>query len=103
MTSLDDREKAQENKHAHDEEMRFKARARAAKLFGKWVAEKIGVPPDAYAVEHIGLVTGGKFPDDLIKKASNDAKAKGKDLSDDLLAEKLTRCLSEAKEQLHNG
>jgi hypothetical protein len=103
MTSLDDREKAQENKHAHEEELRFKARARAAKLFGRWVAEKIGLPPDAYASEFIGLVTSGKFPDDLIKKAANDAKAKGADLSEDLLGEKLTRCLSEAKEQLHNG
>jgi hypothetical protein len=100
MTSLDDRKKAQEDKHAHEEEFRFKTRARAAKLFGQWVAEKIGVPADAYAPELIGLVTAGKFPEDLIKKASNDAKAKGKDLSDDLLNEKLSRCLTEAKDQL---
>lgn len=100
MTTLDDRKKAQEDKYAHDEELRFKMRARGAKLFGQWVAEKIGIAPDAYASELVGLTTSGKSSEDLVKKASADAKAKGKDLSNDLLHEKLNRCMAEAKDQL---
>jgi hypothetical protein len=100
MTTFDERKQAQENKFAHDEELRFKARARGAKLFGAWVGEKIGVPPEGYAAELVNLVTAGKDDAALITKAGADAKAKGQDLSKDLLAEKLNRCLAEAKDEV---
>ena len=42
MTSMDDRQKGFERKFAFDEELRFKATARRNKLFGLWIAEKLG-------------------------------------------------------------
>ena len=46
MTTFDKREEGFERKFALDEELRFKAEARRNKLFGLWVAEKLGMPPD---------------------------------------------------------
>ena len=42
MTSFDERDKAFENKFAHDEEITFKINARAARLAGLWAAAKLG-------------------------------------------------------------
>ncbi|PPQ39167.1 hypothetical protein SAMN06265338_105199 [Rhodoblastus acidophilus] len=42
MSTFDKREDAYENKFAHDEELQFKALARAHKLLGLWAAEKLG-------------------------------------------------------------
>ncbi|MBJ6370720.1 DUF1476 domain-containing protein [Sedimentitalea arenosa] len=46
MTTFDNREKAFENKYAHDEEMTFKAVARRNKLTGLWAAELMGKTGD---------------------------------------------------------
>ena len=43
MSTFDKREEGFENKFAHDEELRFKARARRNKLVGLWAAEKLGI------------------------------------------------------------
>ncbi|NBO19216.1 MAG: DUF1476 family protein, partial [Proteobacteria bacterium] len=42
MTTFDDRDKAFENKFAHDEELKFKIHARAVKLLGLWAAGLLG-------------------------------------------------------------
>jgi hypothetical protein len=42
MTTFDEREHAFEEKHFHDEELRFKAKARRDKRLGLWAAEKLG-------------------------------------------------------------
>ena len=52
MTAFDDRRNAFEKQFAHDEDLRFKATARRNKLFGLWVAERLGKSGDeaeAYA------------------------------------------------------
>jgi hypothetical protein len=50
MSGMSDREKAFENKFAHDQELRFKAEARRNKLVGLWAAGLLGkADPDAYA------------------------------------------------------
>ena len=43
MNSMDDRKSAFENKFAHDQELAFRVEARACKLFGLWLAEKMGL------------------------------------------------------------
>ncbi len=101
MTSFDDREKAQENRHAYDQESLFKARAKAARLFGQWCAEHIGLEePAAYAAELVSLAASGKEGPELVKKALADAEARAKTLQPELLAEKYERCLQEAKEAI---
>jgi hypothetical protein len=42
MTSFDRREEAFEAKFAHDQELTFKARARALRMLGLWAAGKRG-------------------------------------------------------------
>ena len=43
MTSFDDRKKGEENKYAHQEELKFKTRVKGMKAFAKWCAEKMGI------------------------------------------------------------
>jgi len=53
MTTFDTRDKAFENKYAHDEEMAFKVRARAHKLLGLWAASLMSMSEkDAEAYAH---------------------------------------------------
>ena len=42
MTTFDERENAFEEKYAHDEELKFKAKVRRNRLLGLWAAEKLG-------------------------------------------------------------
>jgi hypothetical protein len=54
MSTFDKREEGFELKFAHEEEVRFKARARCNKMLGLWAAEKLGLAgaaADAYAKE----------------------------------------------------
>lgn len=46
MTDMQDREKAFETKYALDQEVMFRIEARACKLFGLWLAEKLGLSGD---------------------------------------------------------
>ena len=46
MTTFDDREKAFENKFAHDAELKFKIEARRDSLLGLWAAERLGLTKD---------------------------------------------------------
>ena len=43
MTTFDDRERAEEAKFAHDEEMMFRIHARRNRLLGQWAAERMGL------------------------------------------------------------
>lgn len=103
MSGFDDRQKAHENKFALDGELMFKARARAAKLLGKWVAEQVGLPADVYATELVNLVTDGKSDQEVIEKVAHDAVAKGTKLAKELVGEKLQQCLIQAREQIANS
>ena len=52
MTDFNDRERAEEAKFAHDEEMHFRIQARRNRLLGQWAAERMGlsaVEAEAYA------------------------------------------------------
>jgi hypothetical protein len=50
MSGFDNREKAEENKSAHDAEIAFKATARRNRLLGEWIADEfLGLSGDARA------------------------------------------------------
>lgn len=100
MTTFDDRENAFENKFAHDEEMKFKAEARANKLLGLWAAEllgKSGDDADAYAREVIKADFEEAGHDDVIRKVAADLDGKA---SAEEISVKRTQCLAQAKQQL---
>jgi hypothetical protein len=103
MTTFDDRKDAFEKKHAHDEELAFKAVARRNKLLGLWVAEQLGLTGDAaeaYAQEVVASDFEEAGDGDVIRKVTIDLKAKGKDVSEHRIQVKLAELLETAKKQL---
>lgn len=100
MSAFDDRENAFENKFAHDEEMKFKAQARANKLLGLWAAGllgKSGDEADAYASDVIKSDFEEAGHEDVFRKVSGDL---GSLADETTIREKMVEVLSEAKQQL---
>ncbi len=100
MTTFDDRENAFENKFAHDEEMKFKAQARANKLLGLWAADLLGKTGDdaeAYASEVIKSDFEEAGHEDVFRKVSGDL---GGMADESTIRAKMAEVLTEAKAQL---
>jgi len=100
MTTFDDRESAFESKFAHDEEMQFKAEARANKLLAQWAGEMLG-KADAEMEGYIREVIHSDFEEagheDVVRKVAADLG----DKSDaDTIRAKRAECLAIAKEQM---
>jgi hypothetical protein len=100
MTTFDDREKAFENKFAHDEELRFKAEARRNRLLGLWAAEllgKSGDAADAYALEVIRADFEEQGHEDVFRKLAGDLG----DLADEkTIRIKMVEFFAVAKQQI---
>ena len=100
MSTFDDREKAFENKFAHDEEMKFRAQARCNKLLGLWAAElmgKTGEDAMAYAREVVKSDFEEAGHEDVVRKVSGDL---GDKATDDEIRTKMSQLLVVAKDQL---
>ncbi len=100
MSNFDDRERAFENKYAHDAEMAFKATARRNKAVGLWAAELLGKTGDAagaYAMEVIVADFEEDGDDDVLRKLVKDLAGKADDAT---IRAKMAECLRAAKEQL---
>jgi hypothetical protein len=102
MTTFDEREKAQEKKFEHDQELAFKAKARRNHLFGLWTAAQLGLSGAAAETYARGLVaddfTKGS-EEALLAKVAADLKAKGLPHEHGRLRVEFERCLAEAKKQ----
>ena len=75
MSTFNDREKAFEDKFAHDAEMQFKAEARRNKLLGLWAAELLGKSGDeaaAYAAEVVRADLQETGDEDVYRKVATD-------------------------------
>jgi len=100
MSTFNDREKAFENKYKHDEEMVFKAQARANKLLGLWAADLMGKTGDAataYAKEVIIADFEEAGHEDVVRKVAADLG----DLADaDTIRAKLVELSAVAKDQV---
>jgi hypothetical protein len=100
MSTFDDRETAFEAKFAHDEEMQFKAEARANKLLGLWAAELLGKSGDeaeAYAKTVVVADFEEAGHEDVVRKVAGDLGDKS---SPDEIRGKLAEMLKVAKDQL---
>jgi hypothetical protein len=80
MTTFNNREKAFENKFAHDADLKFKAESRRNKMLAEWAAAKLGITGAAVddyvkAVRKADLEEKGD--DDVVRKVSADFAAKG--------------------------
>ena len=103
MTSMDDREKAFENKYAHDQALEFKAVARRNKLLGLWAAELMGIEGDAaanYAKEVVKADFEEAGHEDVYRKVKGDLDAKGVDMSEHLIRKQMDDLLATARQQV---
>jgi len=105
MSNMNDREKAFENKYALDQELMFRIEARTAKLFGLWIAEKLGLDGEA-AKEFAGSVVSANLDEpgfEDVKRAVRPAlKDKGIELSDTDIDNELEAFMEKARVQIMN-
>ena len=103
MSGINDREKAFENKFAHDEALKFKAEARRNKLLGLWAAEKLGksgADADAYAKAVIRSDFEEPGDEDAFRKIRADFDAANIDQSDHQIRRTMDELMAQAREQV---
>ena len=103
MTSFDDRRRQEETRFKHEQELAFKARNRGNRLFGLWIAERLGLNGDAaqnYAKDVVVADFEAPGDQDLLTKVKADLKAKSIEISDHLLVKHLQEFRTLAAEQL---
>ena len=104
MTTFDKREEGFEKKFAIDEELKFKAEARRNRLFGLWIAQKLGLSGDAataYAKEVVAAEFEG--PGAVAAKITADLTAKNLPVDETELRAKLAELMAEAVAQVQAG
>jgi hypothetical protein len=85
MTDFKDRERAEEAKFAHDEEMQFRVHARRNRLLGAWAAEKMGlsaVEAEGYAKGVVQADFEESGDEDVIRKLLGDLVSAGIEVSE---------------------
>jgi len=95
-------EKGHEAKFKLDEELRFKVRCRAAKLFGLWAAERLGQAHEearGYAQRLVGRCAEAPGAGVVLQDVGADFAAAGVKMSDADLLAAYTRCHASAAEQ----
>jgi hypothetical protein len=101
MSGISDREKAFENKFAHDQDLKFKALARRNKLVGLWAAANLGkADADAYAREVVAADFEEAGDEDVFRKLRQDFDAAGVAISDVDIRTKMVDLLTEAVAQI---
>ena len=102
MTTFDNREKAFENKFAHDADLLFKITARRNKLVGQWAAEKMGLTPEettAYTTSVVQADFEEAGDEDVIRKLLGDLTSAGVDVDDAMIRAALEDKMVEARRQ----
>jgi hypothetical protein len=106
MTMFEDRERAEEAKFAHDDEMTFRVQARRNKLLGHWAAERMGLDAaetEAYAKSVVEAEFEEAGDEDVIRKLLNDLTAAGIEITDAEIRAALEAKELEARAQLMGG
>ena len=103
MTDFNDRERAEEAKFAHDEEMHFRIQARRNRLLGQWAAEKMSlsaVEAEAYAKSVVQADFEEAGDEAVVRKRLGDLVSAGLDVSEADVRAALDAKAVEAKRQL---
>ena len=103
MTTFDDRERTEETRFKHDQELTFKARNRGNRMFGLWVAEQLGLTgeaADGYAKDVVVADFEAPGDDDIFTKVRADLAAKSIEVSDHRLRKHLQECREIALQQI---
>ena len=104
--AFEDREKAYEDKWAHEQALRFKVAARRNKLVGLWAAGELGLSgeqAEAYAKTVIAADLKGAGDADVFQKIRSDFDAAKLTHSDHVLHRKLEELLAVARDQIMNS
>lgn len=100
MSTFDDRERAFENKYAHDDAMAFKVVSRRNKALGAWAADllgKSGEAAEAYVLEVVRADFEEQGDEDLVRKLVADLNGKADEAA---IRAKLSELLTAAKAQV---
>jgi hypothetical protein len=104
MTTFEEREKSEERKFKHNEELRFKTRNRRNRLFGQWVAETyLGMTGEAareYAKDVVMADFESPGDSDMLDKVKADLAKASQDVSDHILRKHLAELEAVAKQQV---
>ncbi|MGY6536632.1 MAG: DUF1476 domain-containing protein [Pararhodobacter sp.] len=103
MSTFNERERAFENKFAHDAEMQFKAVARRNKALGLWAAGllgKTGQAAEDYAMEVIRADFEEAGHEDVFRKLQADLQGKADETT---IRAQMQTLLAEAKARLAEG
>ncbi|MCM2476981.1 DUF1476 domain-containing protein [Rhizobium sp. CG5] len=104
MSGISDREKAFENKFAHDQDLKFRAEARRNKLLGLWAAGLLGhADADAYAKDVVASDFEEAGDEDVFRKVRTDLTAGGVSISDDEIRAKMLELLAQAVDQVQSN
>jgi hypothetical protein len=98
-----DREKGFEAKFKLDQEQEFRASSRRNRLFGLWVAERLGkagADAEAYAKQVVAADFQKPGHDDVIEKVQADLAAAGKPADAASLLAEYEKCLGVARAQI---
>lgn len=85
MTSFEDRERGEEAKFAHDQDMQFRIDARRNRLLGEWAARRMNLSQaesDAYAKSVVQADFEEAGDEDVIRKLLGDLTSAGIETSD---------------------
>ena len=102
MTTFDEREHAFEAKLAHDEELRFKARARSDKQLGLWAAAKLGktgAEAEGYASRLVSADVNEASHDQILKTIRADFNRAGLSIPDTEIHKERDELLAAAIEE----
>jgi hypothetical protein len=103
MTTFDDRERHEETRFKHDQELAFKARNRGNRIFGLWVAERLGLSGEEatnYAKDVVMADFESPGDDDIFIKVKADLAAKSIEISDHVLKKHLQESRDIAAQQI---
>ena len=106
MSTFDKREEGFELKFAHEEEVRFKARARRNKMVGLWATEKLGLAgatADAYAKEVVMADFEGTGDDVVFGKLRRDFDTRAVAQSDHQIRRTMEELTAKAVEDVKAG
>ncbi|MGD9470888.1 MAG: DUF1476 domain-containing protein [Novosphingobium sp.] len=103
MTDFKDRERAEEAKFAHDEEMMFRITARRNRLVGQWAAERMNLTDaesEAYAKSVVQADFEEAGDEDVIRKLLGDLVSAGVEIDEAGVRAALDEKMVEARRQL---
>ena len=106
MTTFQEREQAFEAKFAHDEEFRFLVTARRDKLVAQWAVEQLrlsGLPAADITTSVMAVRDGAGHDERMLNHLAKVFLQYGKSVQDADFAAVLTRCATQARQQVLDG